>query len=309
MPPRSSGRGRGGDLALRLRLAWAVPAGGAFAILAAAAGAAFRDRPTVFGALALVAAVAMVPLLLRSLATGIVARLDAAAALCETLEVELDAARESREALRSLAHHDDLTGLPKRSLLYDRLDLAIAHSFREASHLALLFLDLDHFKTVNDAFGHGCGDGLLVELASRLRGSVRAGDTVARLGGDEFVVLLNNVTGREDAARVAAKVLHAVQAPYRLDGHEVAITASVGMSLYPGDGTSTDQLVRSADAAMYRDKQQGAAADPAAIWLAGAFGSPRVDGKQRELPWGTASRWSPAVESPVAQRDQMKEVN
>jgi diguanylate cyclase (GGDEF)-like protein len=232
----SSARDRGADFSLRRLLVWAAPAGAAFAALAAAAGAAFRDRPTVLGALALIASVAMLPLLFRGLATRIRARLDA-------------------------AYHDDLTGLPNRSLLYDRLGLAIEHSHRQASHLALLFLDLDDFKTVNDSFGHGSGDRLLVELATRVRSSVRAGDTVARFGGDEFIVLLNSVTGADDAARVATKVLDAVRAPFRLEGHAVSIAASVGVSVYPGDGTSAAELVRSADAAMYRDKQRAGTPD------------------------------------------------
>ena len=252
--PASSRRDR--EAQLRRLLGWAAPAGAAFATLAAAAGVAFGDRPTVFGALALLATVAMVPLLFRGLATPILARLDTAITERGILQAELDAAHKTKEELRDLAYHDELTGLPNRSLLYDRLGLAITQSHRQSSHLALLFLDLDDFKAVNDSFGHGSGDRLLVELAARVRSSVRAGDTVARFGGDEFIVLLDSVTGPEDAARVAAKVLDAVRAPFRLEGHEVAIAASVGVSVYPRDGTSPDELVRSADAAMYRDKHE-----------------------------------------------------
>ena len=144
--------------------------------------------------------------------------------------------------------------MPNRSLLYDRLGLAIAHAEREASHLAVLFVDLDGFKAVNDSLGHDFGDRFLVELAARLRSSVRAGDTVARFGGDEFVVLLDSVTGPEDAALVAAKVRGAVEAPFLLDGHAVTVAASVGVGVYPGDGASADELVKRADADMYRDK-------------------------------------------------------
>jgi diguanylate cyclase (GGDEF)-like protein len=198
----------------------------------------------------------MVPLLFRRLATPILARLDAAITERGILQAELDAAQKTKEELRDLAYHDELTGLPNRSLLYDRLGLAITQSHRQSSHLALLFLDLDDFKAVNDTFGHGSGDRLLVELAARVRSSVRAGDTVARFGGDEFIVLLDSVTGPEDAAHVAAKVLDAVRAPFRIEGHEVAIAASVGVSVYPRDGTSPDELVSSADAAMYRDKHE-----------------------------------------------------
>jgi diguanylate cyclase (GGDEF)-like protein len=234
--------------------------GAAVAALAAAAGAAFRDSPTLLGAVLLVAAVATVSLTFQGLAARILARLDAAVTERDTFQTELVAARKTREEWRNLAYHDDLTGLPNRSLLLDRLGLAIAHSRRQASHLALVFLDLDDFKSVNDSFGHGTGDRLLVELATRVRASVRAGDTVARFGGDELVVLLDSVTGAEDAAHVAAKVLAAVQAPFRLDGHEIRIAASIGVSVYPGDGTSPDELVSRADAAMYRDKRRERAA-------------------------------------------------
>jgi diguanylate cyclase (GGDEF)-like protein len=250
-----SARDGGAQLVLSRRLGWALPAGVLFAALSAAAGAAFRDRPTVLGALFLVAAVAVVPLLLRRLASRTRLCLDAALVERTSLQAELAEARRTKEQLRDLAYHDPLTGLPNRSLLYDRLGLAIAHAHRAAGQLAVLFLDLDDFKAVNDSHGHGAGDRLLVELATRLRNGVRAGDTVARLGGDEFVLLLDSVTGAEDAARVAAKVLAAVRAPFRRHGHDLLVTASIGVSVYPADGTSAEELVRSADAAMYRDKR------------------------------------------------------
>jgi diguanylate cyclase (GGDEF)-like protein len=254
--PLSVERDRSAESALRRQLGWAAPAGAALAMLAAAAGTAVGDRPTVFNVLALVGALAMVPLLFRGLATRVQAKLDAANIEREILQAELDAASKAKEKLRNLAYHDDLTGLPNRGLLHDRLGLAIAHSLREASHLAVLFLDLDDFKAVNDSLGHGSGDRLLIELANRIRGSVRAGDTVARFGGDEFVVLLDTVTGAEDAARVAAKGLDAVRAPFRIEGHDIAVAASVGVSVYPRDGTSAEELLRSADVAMYRDKHR-----------------------------------------------------
>ncbi|HEY7924282.1 MAG: diguanylate cyclase domain-containing protein [Burkholderiales bacterium] len=244
------------QFAPRRTLGWVALAGAAVAALAAWAGAAFRDSPTLLGAVLLVAAVATVSLTFQGLAARILARLDAAVTERDTFQTELVAARKTREEWRNLAYHDDLTGLPNRSLLLDRLGLAIAHSRRLASHLALVFLDLDDFKSVNDSFGHGTGDRLLVELATRVRASVRAGDTVARFGGDELVVLLDSVTGSEDAAHVAAKVLAAVQAPFRLDGHEIRVAASIGVSVYPGDGTSPAELVSRADAAMYRHKRR-----------------------------------------------------
>ena len=247
----------------RHTLGWAAFAGAAVAALAAAAGAAFRDSPTLLGAVLLVAAVATVSLTFQGLAARLLARLDAAVTERDTFQTELVAARRTKEEWRNLAYHDDLTGLPNRSLLLDRLGLAIAHSRRLASHLALVFLDLDDFKSVNDSFGHGTGDRLLVELATRVRASVRAGDTVSRFGGDELVVLLDSVTGAEDAAHVAAKVLAAVQAPFRLDGNEIRVAASIGVSVYPGDGTSPDELVSRADAAMYRHKRRERAASMA----------------------------------------------
>jgi diguanylate cyclase (GGDEF)-like protein len=260
----TAAREGGADLALKRHLRWAAPAAAAFATLAAAAAAAFRDRPTFFGALAVLLTLAMVPLLVEGLAMRLRRRLEVAITEREVFQAELDAACRTTEEFRDLATHDDLTGLPNRNLLYDRLGLAITQSHRQASQLALLFLDLDGFKSVNDSFGHGNGDRLLVELAHRVRSSVRAGDTVARVGGDEFIVLLDGVSGAPDAARVAAKVLAAVQAPYRLDRHEVSIAVSIGVSVYPGDGTSSDELVRSADAAMYREKHRAAVPAPGA---------------------------------------------
>jgi diguanylate cyclase (GGDEF)-like protein len=225
------------------------------ATLAVAAGGAFADRPSVVGALVLAAIVATMALLLRGFATRILGRLEGEVGERETLRTALLAARKAREELRTLAYHDNLTGLPNRSLLHDRLGVAITHARRQATRLAVLFLDLDDFKTVNDCYGHALGDRLLVELAGRVRAGVRAGDTVARFGGDEFVVLLDEVSGTADAAHVAAKVLEALRAPFRLDGQEVTVAASVGMSLFPDDGVSCDELLRQADAAMYRNKQ------------------------------------------------------
>jgi len=257
-------RESGGDPVLKRHLLWASPVAVAFAALAVLAGAAFQARPSVLGALAVLAAVAMGPLLLGGLARRLQRRLEVAITQREVFEARLEAAGRTTDELRDLVNHDGLTGLPNRSLLYDRLGLAITQSRRRSSQVALLFLDLDGFKKVNDSFGHGLGDHVLVELGRRLRSSVRAGDTVARFGGDEFVVLLDSVMGAADAQRVAAKVLNAVQAPYRLDGREAAIAVSVGVSVFPDDGDSSDALLRSADAAMYRAKQQAATKEPGA---------------------------------------------
>jgi len=256
----ASARDRRTHVPLRRGLAWAAPAGAAIATLAVAAGAALGDRPTVIVALVALTTVVAVFLLCQGLATRILAQLSAAVTERDRLKAELDAAHRTKEELRNLAYHDDLTGLPNRSLLHDRLGLAIAHAHRQTSHLAVLFLDLDDFKAVNDSFGHAFGDRFLVELATRLRSCVRGGDTVARFGGDEFVLLLDGVTGAEDAAHVATKVRGAVQAPFRRDQLEVSIAASVGVSVYPDDGTSPDELVTSADTNMYRAKQGAASA-------------------------------------------------
>ena len=255
----ASARDRRTHVPLRRGLVWAAPAGAAIATLAVAAGAALGDRPTVIVALVALTTVVAVFLLCQGLATRILAQLSAAVTERDRLKAELDAAHRTKEELRNLAYHDDLTGLPNRSLLHDRLGLAIAHAHRQTSHLAVLFIDLDYFKAVNDSFGHAFGDRFLVELATRLRSCVRGGDTVARFGGDEFVVLLDSVTGADDAAHVASKVRCAVEAPFRRDGREVSIGASVGVGVYPGDGTSADELVMNADANMYRDKQGAAA--------------------------------------------------
>jgi diguanylate cyclase (GGDEF)-like protein len=248
---------RRAHFALRRALGSSALAGAAFAALAAAAGSGLRDRPTAFGALVLVAAAAMLILLLRGLAHRIEAGLDAALMEGAALRSELAAVHAAQERWRHVAYHDTLTGLPNRGLLHDRLDVAVKQAQRRASRIGVLFIDLDDFKAVNDSYGHDAGDRLLVELATRIRDGVRAGDTVARLGGDEFVVLLDGVTGAEDAARVAAKVLEAVRVPFRRDGRDVLVTASVGVSMYPADGTSAEELLRSADAAMYREKGRG----------------------------------------------------
>ena len=172
------------------------------------------------------------------------------------LRTALASMQQQEEHFRELAYHDQLTGLPNQRLFDDRLGQAIAHSAREKSLLAVLYLDLDGFKAVNDSLGHGLGDRVLVELADRIRGSVRAEDTVARLGGDEFAVLLPHVTAAADAGRVVEKLLDALRAPFLIDGSEVAIRASVGVGLFPDDGDSAGALLRSADAAMYRAKQR-----------------------------------------------------
>jgi diguanylate cyclase (GGDEF)-like protein len=158
---------------------------------------------------------------------------------------------------RYLAQHDSLTGLPNRLLLLDRLEQALARSRRENKVLALLFLDLDNFKTINDTHGHAVGDALLRSVASRLSSCVRKSDTVARIGGDEFMLVLPEVSHVDDVNRFAAKVLDAFKKPCIVGGREEYVSASIGISLLPTDGDTVDALLRAADAAMYRAKKLG----------------------------------------------------
>lgn len=164
---------------------------------------------------------------------------------------------KSAEArLDYLAHHDSLTDLPNRLLLNDRLSHAITRAARKDQTIAVIFLDLDRFKHVNDSFGHTLGDSLLQQAARRLGQCIRADDTVARIGGDEFTLLLEDVAGEEAASIVAEKVVEAFAAPFRIDQHEIYVSPSLGVALYPGCGEDADTLLRNADAAMYQAKQQ-----------------------------------------------------
>ncbi|WP_260428509.1 GGDEF domain-containing response regulator [Burkholderia stagnalis] len=156
-----------------------------------------------------------------------------------------------------LANHDALTGLPNRNLLSDRMEQAISHGRRTGQLVAVMVLDLDRFKHVNDTFGHSVGDSLLKAVAARLKEAVRDGDTVARLGGDEFVVMLVNLSTPADADVVARKVLGIFVAPFAFDGHDLHVTTSIGISLCPIDGTSAEALLRTADAALYSAKERG----------------------------------------------------
>jgi diguanylate cyclase (GGDEF)-like protein/PAS domain S-box-containing protein len=165
--------------------------------------------------------------------------------------------KESEERVRHLAHHDFLTDLPNRVLLNDRIAQAVSHADRNRSQVALLFLDLDRFKTVNDSLGHSVGDKMLQEVARRLRGCMRASDTVSRQGGDEFVILMPDVSDAADIARGAQKVLDAVGSAYAIDGHELITTPSIGISVFPSDGVDVETLLKNADAAMYHAKESG----------------------------------------------------
>nr|MDQ2695761.1 GGDEF domain-containing protein [Pseudomonadota bacterium] len=156
-----------------------------------------------------------------------------------------------------LAYHDPLTGLPNRLLLHDRLALARARAERNQTQMAVLFIDLDQFKPVNDSRGHAVGDRLLEDVARRLQGCVRAEDTVSRLGGDEFVVVLSSIHSRADAGRVAGKISTALARPYRIGQDDLRLSASIGVSLYPFDGMDNEALLARADAAMYQAKHSG----------------------------------------------------
>ncbi len=170
--------------------------------------------------------------------------------------IDITDRKRAEEEIEHLAYHDALTGLPNRKCFKDHLDLALAQSQRTGSKLAVLFLDLDRFKTVNDTMGHGVGDEVLRQIAARLRGCVRAGDTVARVGGDEFVLLLANVE-KEHVAPLARKMLDAVAAPLVSDTQRLSMTTSIGISLFPDDGSDADTLLRNADIALYRAKERG----------------------------------------------------
>ncbi|HCY61730.1 MAG TPA: diguanylate cyclase [Oxalobacteraceae bacterium] len=153
--------------------------------------------------------------------------------------------------------HDALTGLPNRQLLVDRMKQATAHLGRKNAPVAVLFIDLDRFKDINDTLGHAAGDRLLQEVAERLGRCVREGDTVARLSGDEFVVLLAGLSDVQDAAVVADKIVTTVAAPCRISGTELRVSPSIGIAIFPGDGHDIDELLRNADTAMYHAKQEG----------------------------------------------------
>ena len=165
--------------------------------------------------------------------------------------------KRAEEQIKELAYHDALTGLPNRLLFNDRLSVAVAQAHRSSSRLAILFLDLDRFKVINDSLGHSLGDRLLQTVGERLQLGVRQGDTVARLGGDEFILLLPGIARAEDAAKVAEKILETLKLPVPLDERELFVTASIGISLYPEDGFDADTLIKNADTAMYRAKEQG----------------------------------------------------
>jgi diguanylate cyclase (GGDEF)-like protein/PAS domain S-box-containing protein len=171
--------------------------------------------------------------------------------------VDITEQKQAEERLHYLAHHDSLTDLPNRLLLLDRLSQALSRVRWHKRLVAVLFLDLDHFKRINDTLGHDVGDLLLKAVAQRLGSCIREGDTVARMGGDEFTVILTDVAQSEDVPKVAQKIIDAISQHFILAGHELFMTTSIGISLFPNDGENAQTLLKNADAAMYRAKEQG----------------------------------------------------
>ncbi len=163
----------------------------------------------------------------------------------------------NEEKLIHIATHDALTGLPNRLLFNDRLQFALAYAQRRRENVAVMLLDLDRFKDVNDTLGHSVGDVLLQAVSDRLSEILRKSDTVARMGGDEFLMLLPNIQTREDTDNVAAKILEVFDTPFRIDNHEIKVSTSIGIAVYPENGEDIDALVKNADAAMYDVKKTG----------------------------------------------------
>jgi diguanylate cyclase (GGDEF)-like protein len=164
---------------------------------------------------------------------------------------------ESRRALEHLARHDTLTGLPNRRMFFDRLEHAIASSRRNDHQLAVLFVDLDRFKEINDTLGHAVGDGVLINVAILLKSAVREVDTVARLGGDEFVILLEKIADPQHVTTIVRKLHDLFQHAMQIGGHELLVHASMGVSIFPRDGKDADELIQNADQAMYNSKKDG----------------------------------------------------
>jgi len=160
----------------------------------------------------------------------------------------------SQEKVEHLAFHDDLTGLPNRRLLADRMTQALSRARRYNWHLAVLIIDVDNFKAVNDTLGHDAGDAILCQLASRLRRSIRENDTVARLGGDEFIAVIEGLRAQEDATRAADFLTASLGAPYEVNDQKVRVTSTVGCAIFPTQGDTLEDLLKEADAAMYRKK-------------------------------------------------------
>jgi diguanylate cyclase (GGDEF)-like protein/PAS domain S-box-containing protein len=182
---------------------------------------------------------------------------DQLSGVIHTTVVDISDRKRAEEQIEFHAYHDVLTALPNRKLFTDRLRHSLTRAKRAVRALAVMFIDIDHFKTINDTLGHTAGDDLLLEMARRLRGCVRDDDTVARLGGDEFTIILSDLRHPEDALTVAQKILETAQEPMTLVGMHIVVTVSIGIALYPEDGADPEALLRNADSAMYRAKEAG----------------------------------------------------
>jgi len=167
--------------------------------------------------------------------------------------------KQTEEKIRQMAYYDSLTGLPNRKLFSDRLHVAIVQAQRNQKKVGIAMLDLDHFKDVNDTLGHDIGDVTLKATAERLHATLREGDTIARFGGDEFLLILPDLETIEDAIQVAQKIIDSFCKPFLIDTHQLVVTTSIGIAVYPDDGTDDDILLRNADIAMYQAKQAGRA--------------------------------------------------
>ena len=171
--------------------------------------------------------------------------------------VDISERKRAEETIRQLAYFDPLTSLPNRMLFSDRLANALAQAYRRKHGLAVMLLDLDRFKNVNDTLGHRVGDRLLQHVSRRLSGLLRRSDTIARMGGDEFMILLSELLQKDDTDVIAEKILQNIRKIFLLDGNKLHVTASIGIAVYPEDGEDADSLIKSADIAMYRVKGQG----------------------------------------------------
>jgi len=173
------------------------------------------------------------------------------------LFADITKSKQAEERLAFLVHHDELTGLPNRLLLKDRLDQALRHAERKRGKVAILFIDLDHFKNINDSMGHSVGDEFLKKVSERLLQTIRSEDTLARISGDEFILMIENNHAVKDTTNVLNKLMDAFRKPFVLERHQVLITSSIGVSIFPEDGKSSEELIKNADAAMYRAKEEG----------------------------------------------------
>ena len=193
---------------------------------------------------------------LRDTEGEIYGTIEVARDITDRLRIEQEL-RESRSRLYRLAHHDSLTGLPNRLLFKDRLEQAIFKARRKGTRVAVLFLDLDRFKNINDTLGHDVGDELLIEVARRFQAQCRQSDTVARIGGDEFVFILDDIGNHGNAELVTGKIMDAIAQPVQINGHELHITTSIGIAVYPDDSDTLEDVIKCADTALYQAKDDG----------------------------------------------------